>query len=150
MIKLEEYMRANADRLQWLTEPEKQIRAIAGLDGATSLLANYAENVYPIVLIEDVSEGYLSFDQGFLDNQVKNVWIMSKPATNDENGRRDVITHCRACGMDVLRLLVSDYESEEGIAFDRRRTGYYPMPNVGLAYGWVFQIGFKEDVGLDC
>jgi hypothetical protein len=152
MYSLEQYIKDNAERLDWISSPE-QIRTVAGFDAAASLLETYEENHFPLILVEDMCDGYLSFEQGFLDNTMKNLWIMGKPANPEVAAERIVIMdRCFRCGIDILKLLVADFDKAEitdiAYNFDRKRTSYMPMSNIGHCFGWMFVIGFHEDLDL--
>jgi hypothetical protein len=156
MYSLEEYLRKNAGRLDWISDAARQIVPVSGLDMATSLLQSCSGNAFPLALIEDVTGGVISYEAGFLDVSVHNLWVMDKPALPDlAVGRRDVMERCYGCCVDVLRLLLEDDAvadcshgwHENRTRWDRSRTSYMPMPNVGLCYGWMFMISFYTDMG---
>jgi hypothetical protein len=157
MYSLEEYIRNNSSRLSWITDPDRQIVAVAGLDRAASVLQQYSDNVYPLILIEDTLGGYMSYEAEFLDVSVRNLWIMDKPDNPDSAAsRRAVMDSCYRCGKDVLRMMVEDSDLAEhapgwiprSANWDRRRTSYMPLQNVGLCYGWMFAFTFIEDISL--
>jgi len=150
MYSFSEYIESNFARLPWITNKEKQIHPIAGLDAAASLLENYADKIYPLVLVEDLTDGFFSHEDGFLNNYMKPVWIMSKPENPEVvTQREDIMKKCLTCGQDLIKLLIADtFDNQFAYSFDKTRIGYYPMSNIGYCFGYIFNFSFKQDVDL--
>jgi hypothetical protein len=155
MYSLEEYIKQNAGRLSWITNAEKQIIPVAGLDRAASLLQSYSGNIYPIILVEDATGGNINYEAEFLNVSIHNFWIMNKPEHPDlANERNQIMNDCYDKCLDIIKILIEDDNSGDSAhgwnnkktRWERRRTSYMPMSNIGLCYGWLFMLTFSTDM----
>jgi hypothetical protein len=157
MYTLEAYIKKNVQQLSWITDAEKQIISVAGLDKAASILQNYADNIYPIILIEDTTGGHISYQSEFFDTSVHNFWVMDKPKHPDiVSERKETMKKCYTQGIDIIKIMVEDDNiadrsygwNENRTRWDRKKTYYMPMSNIGLCYGWLFMLTFITDLNL--
>jgi hypothetical protein len=155
MYSLETYLKSVAPRLSWITNADKQIIPVAGLDRAASVLQNYADNAYPIVLVEDATGGKISYEAEFLNVSVHNFWVMNKSENPDRaEERKKVMDKCYEQALEILKIIVEDAEditpgwNRKTTRWDRKQTAYMPVSNIGLCYGWLFMLTFITDLNL--
>jgi hypothetical protein len=150
MYSLEDYIKQNSERIPWITDVDRQVIAVAGLDMVASVVESLEDRAYPLVLVEDVCTGFLLHNAEFLDNATKHLWIIGKSDTIElSKERKELMKRCFNCGIDVLRLLTADYGVFDiASGWDRERVKYVPLSNAGYCFGYMFTLYFYEDMEM--
>ena len=151
MILLSDFFKDRLPELEWFTDADKQLITLDGYDGADGILKDLRNVAYPVVLVEDIPDGYLSFEDAFVDNKVCAFWVMATVKTGDETDKRKVMLDCLAKGTQIVKLINanSDYGQPcEG--FDRKRTPYAQRGPIGNnCYGYEFLLSFVVNKDME-
>ncbi|MDR0661222.1 MAG: hypothetical protein LBG19_10605 [Prevotellaceae bacterium] len=149
-MRLSDFLKENLPKFEWFTDSEKQLITLDGYDGADAILTNLRDSSYPVVLVEDMPDGYLSFEDGFLDNRVCSFWVIAPVKTASKADKRKVMLECIAKGKQIMKLIVANSNfDEECEGLDRKRTPYSPRGPIGNnCYGYEFMPTFRTNIDM--
>jgi hypothetical protein len=136
---------ANSERF-----PE-QLFSVNGFDEATTVVEKMRGVQFPVVLIEETGNGYISYASGFCDHRTMSIWVLQRAAGISAAERKQAYAQTFGLAKEILRMLVQSNAAYNGTEqfIDFTRTAYIPRgPLAQNVFGYEFILTITEEIDL--